>query len=213
MDRVNDTAAGEPWNGAAEAASDSGGTAAATAAATATAEVGSASDGHGTVSDTTGARGGGGPSWRTVVRLVILAVVSGVFVAAGVTKVWDPAEFARQIHRYRLVGPGVSSLLAVWLPWLELVIAAMLWPLATRRLAWWTSVSMLLAFTAALATAAARGLDIDCGCFGANGTGSTWWAMGRNIGLLVALFVIRPTRRGSGGSGVDIAQRTQAAAA
>ena len=89
-----------------------------------------------------------------------------VMLAAALGKIGDPAAFSTQIHHYRLVPVGAENLLAVLLPWVELLagLALVLGPHA--RSGAWLSVAMLAVFTLAVGTAVARGLDIECGCFG-----------------------------------------------
>jgi len=89
-----------------------------------------------------------------------------VMLAAALGKIGDPTAFSAQIHHYRLVPVGAENLLAVLLPWVELLagLALVLGPHA--RSGAWLSVAMLAVFTLAVGTAVARGLDIECGCFG-----------------------------------------------
>jgi len=89
-----------------------------------------------------------------------------VMLAAALGKIGDPAAFSTQIHHYRLVPVGAENLLAVLLPWVELLagLALVLGPHA--RSGAWLSAAMLAVFTLTVGTAVARGLDIECGCFG-----------------------------------------------
>jgi putative oxidoreductase len=99
------------------------------------------------------------------------------------------------------------------LPYLEILLGFyLLVGLFTKPSAWATNALMFL-FIAALAQGAARGLEIDCGCFGAvagNEAGSLWLDALRDVGLLaLGLHIaLAPTgrlsvdavlRRGSGG--------------
>jgi len=94
-------------------------------------------------------------------------VLGGLFVYAGVAKALDPLDFAQNIRNYRLVGQELSFIAAVVLPWLEilagLALAAGVWTRASSLL-----ISGLLVFFIALTLVTiVRGLDVDCGCFGA----------------------------------------------
>ena len=94
-------------------------------------------------------------------------VLGGLFVYAGVAKALDPLDFAQNIRNYRLVGQELSFIAAVVLPWLEilagLALAAGVWTRASSLL-----ISGLLVFFIALTVVTiVRGLDVDCGCFGA----------------------------------------------
>ena len=76
-------------------------------------------------------------------------------------------EFARDIQRYAIIPwPDATVLLAIYLPWLEILSGV---AVIVRRLhlgALTTIAALMLVFTAALTSAWARGLDIECGCFG-----------------------------------------------
>lgn len=107
---------------------------------------------------------------RTILsnRLVLMAIriVLGVtFVWASIDKIVHPAEFAMSIYNYRMLPYWAINLMAIIMPWLELVcgVLIMVGPL-WRGSAFMIGV-MLLVFVIALSSAIARGLDINCGCF------------------------------------------------
>lgn len=90
-----------------------------------------------------------------------------LFAVAAIPKLADPAAFARDIEGFRLLPPLAVYLAALSLPWMELLIAVALLAVPRLRLGAWTLTTAFLAiFTVALGSAAARGLDIRCGCFG-----------------------------------------------
>ena len=92
--------------------------------------------------------------------------LGGIFVYAGALKIWDPQRFATDVHHFQLTPWTVSVLIAVYLPWLE-VLAGL--ALIVRRLTPGASlaiVGMTVVFMIAITSAWARGLDISCGCFG-----------------------------------------------
>jgi uncharacterized membrane protein YphA (DoxX/SURF4 family) len=99
--------------------------------------------------------------------------IGGLFIWAGVVKIWDfkawdwaTQQFATDVQNYHLTSWDVSILMAVYLPWVELVAGAAL--LINRLAAGALALlgGMTVIFIAALASAWARGLDISCGCFG-----------------------------------------------
>ena len=103
---------------------------------------------------------------KTLLAVFRLAL-GGLFVYAGVVKVLDPLDFAQNIRNYRLVGQSLSFIAAVVLPWLEILagvaLAAGIWKRASALI-----ISGLLVFFILLTLVTiARGLDVDCGCFGA----------------------------------------------
>lgn len=95
-----------------------------------------------------------------------------VFALAGALKLANPSDFARSIEAYRLVPPIDAALLATYLPWLELSLAAGLAFTAWRRAAAGLGLVLIAIFTAAVGSAWIRGIDLDCGCFG-HGAGTT----------------------------------------
>jgi uncharacterized membrane protein YphA (DoxX/SURF4 family) len=99
------------------------------------------------------------------IRLCRIAI-GLVMIAAALGKIGDPAAFATQIHRYRLIPVGTENLLAIVLPWVELIAGLALVLGVRARSAAWLSSAMMVVFTLAVGLAVARGLDIECGCFG-----------------------------------------------
>ena len=89
-----------------------------------------------------------------------------VMLAAALGKIGDPAAFATQIHHFRLIPIGAENLLAIVLPWVELIAGLTLVLGVHARSGAWLSSAMMVAFTLAVGAAVARGLDIECGCFG-----------------------------------------------
>lgn len=129
-------------------------------------------------------------------RSVLLAQVAVglLFLAAALAKIGDAGAFARQIHYYRLLPFGLENLLAITLPWIEL-LAALAILLRLRPQAGSVVVAGLMAlFVAVVAAAVVRGLDIECGCFGTADAGRVGVVkLLENLGLL-ALAVIASLR-------------------
>jgi hypothetical protein len=126
---------------------------------------------------------------RPVVRISHYALrflIAALFLFAAVAKLLDPAAFAQQIANYQLTPWPVTAGLAVLLPALELCVGICLllgrWESGALV---WTAI-LLTIFSGALVAAIARGLSIDCGCFGRSveNTG-TIWPLIRNLTLLV----------------------------
>jgi putative oxidoreductase len=93
--------------------------------------------------------------------------LAGLFLYAGALKLLDPTAFAQDLSHYRLLPEALSAPLAVGLPVLEVVAGlALLTPTYLRGGAA-LSALMLLAFSGAMAQAKLRGINLDCGCFGA----------------------------------------------
>ena len=94
-------------------------------------------------------------------------VLGGLFIYAGVVKIIAPLSFAENIFNYRLIGRSLSFIAAVYLPWLEVLAGVFLVSGLLRR-ASAGIISALLAFFIILTLITmVRGIDVDCGCFGA----------------------------------------------
>lgn len=135
--------------------------------------------------------------------IVARLVVGGVWIAAGALKLPDPTESVRAVRGYRLLPEAVVPAIGHGLPILELIVGVCLvLGLLVRPMAV-VSTLMLLAFVVGISSAWARGLSIECGCFGGGG-GSVprasekyFWDLLRDFGLMLlsGWLVYRPTTR------------------
>ncbi len=93
-------------------------------------------------------------------------VIGVIFAVASLSKIGDLAAFATQVHNFRLAPIWSENLIAMTLPWIEL-IAALALVLGVRARPGAIVVTVLMAgFTVGVAVAIVRGLDFECGCFG-----------------------------------------------
>ena len=102
----------------------------------------------------------------TLLRALPSLALGLVFLTAGVLKAADPAEFARQIATYGIVGPGPSGPLAYLLIPLEIALGTALVVGYRTRLAAVLTGVLLLGFMGATAYAWSQGRTEGCGCFG-----------------------------------------------
>ena len=98
--------------------------------------------------------------------------LAAIFAAAGLMKFRDVQGFAYDLHLFALTPWAVSKALAFYLPGFEMVTAVALWIPQLRLGALFAALGMSAAFSTAIASAWARGLDLSCGCFG-HAQGST----------------------------------------
>jgi hypothetical protein len=96
-------------------------------------------------------------------RLIRLAL-AGLFLAAAVIKMGNPAVFAVTIEAFGLAPKGLSMPVALALPVLELAAALGLILDVRGSLAAITGLTLLFIFV--LSFGLWLGLDIDCGCYG-----------------------------------------------
>ncbi len=100
-----------------------------------------------------------------VLDIIIRWVLALIFIYAAAGKIINPAGFVNDIDNYRLLPYLVVSVMAVILPWIE-VLCGLLLIFAK----WLRGVSLVLivlniVFIFAISSALLRGLDINCGCF------------------------------------------------
>jgi len=95
--------------------------------------------------------------------------LGGVLLAAGGLKIGNLQKSAMSVRAYELLPVGLANFLGYVLPWIEIGMGLLL------IVGVWVSILGLLgaltmfAFVVAIAQAWARGLSIDCGCFGGGG--------------------------------------------
>jgi putative oxidoreductase len=109
-----------------------------------------------------------------------------IFAAAALAKLGDLSSFAEQVHNFRLLPVAAENLAAMTLPWIELLAAlALIFDVRARAGAWVVFI-LLGVFTVAVATAMARGLDFECGCFGTtDSTRVGTFKLAENLAMLV----------------------------
>ena len=124
----------------------------------------------------------------TVIDHVLRLALAAVFIWAGASKAMDPGGFVFAVHAFRLTPWPVSAGIALYLPWLEILAGSAILFRRTRPGGLAVLLVLALVFLGVLLSAAARGLPISCGCFGA---GMHSRGLGGSIALdLVLLPVI-----------------------
>ena len=132
--------------------------------------------------------------WLGTAARVLLGVV---WAWAAVAKMGDPAASVRAVRAYELLPEWLAKGVGYGLPFLEVGLAVLLIAGLATRLAAVLSSTLLVVFLAGIISAAARGLQIECGCFGGGGqlgAGQSTAYTGeilRDAGLLlVSLFLV-----------------------
>ena len=131
------------------------------------------------------------PWLATLARLLL----GGVFVVAGVLKLPDPAAAVRAVRAYQLLPEALVGTVAFGLPVIEIAVGLALLLGVFVRTAAIASAVLLAVFIVAVGSAWARGLQIDCGCFGNGGqvaAGQTAYPaeIARDVGLLVVALAL-----------------------
>ena len=126
-------------------------------------------------------------------------VLAAVLLISGVIKALDARETIVAVRAYQLVPESLVGAVAAVLPYLEIALGLLLLIGLATRLAAVLAAVVMVVFVAAVTSAAARGLSIDCGCFGGGGevaAGQTAYTAEilRDLGLLaMAVYLtIRP---------------------
>lgn len=138
--------------------------------------------------------------WISTAARIALAAV---FLVAGATKVGDLAASARAVNAYRLMPFEVAKIVGAILPFVEITLGLLLLAGIAVRLTAGIATTLLVIFIAGIVSAWARGLRIDCGCFGGGGvlaagrSPSYGWEIARDVGLLAVAgyLAFRPASR------------------
>ena len=105
-------------------------------------------------------------------------VLAGVLFAAGGLKLLHPDEAARAVRAYEILPVSWGQAFGIGIPLVEIAVAVLLVLGIATRVAAALTVVIMVVFIAAIVSAWARGLSIDCGCFGGGGAvdpeGKTW---------------------------------------
>jgi len=123
-------------------------------------------------------------------------VIGGVWIVAGVLKLPDPAASVRAVRAYDLLPEAVVPTVGHLLPVVEVVVGtALVLGLLTRGGAV-LSALLFLVFVGGIASVWARGISIECGCFGGGGaqqdaSSSYPLEIARDVGLLaLSVFLV-----------------------
>jgi len=104
--------------------------------------------------------------WLTLLARLILG---GVLLAAGGLKIGNLQKSAMSVRAYELLPIDLANFFGYVLPWIEIGMGLLLIVGAVVSIMGLLGALIMLAFVVAIAQAWARGLSIDCGCFGGGG--------------------------------------------
>ncbi len=127
---------------------------------------------------------------------IVQMIIGGTFVYASLDKIAHPDAFAQIVYYYRMLPESLLHLMALYLPWLELITGlALITGVRKRGAAMLVSI-MLAMFVVALLSAISRDLDISCGCFSTGeGHGVGWDLIRRDIVMFFGCILILFQRR------------------
>ena len=128
-------------------------------------------------------------------QLLVRVVLGGILVYASWHKIVDPPDFAKIIYNYRLFPEGSIHMLAVFVPWLELVAGlALISGIGLRSGALMAAIFFSF-FILALSYNLLRECPTICGCFDTHASGrdltvdEKYAKMGKEIVLDCCLVV------------------------
>lgn len=131
--------------------------------------------------------------------MAIRLTLGVTFIYASLYKIVEPAAFARSIWYYHLVPGQLINLMALIIPWIELLCGLCLILGYRYRGSVVLTGLITVVFVIVLSVTIARGIIIDCGCFKAAKTasGAAWQALWFDlvlISLVVQLLMSRSRR-------------------
>jgi uncharacterized membrane protein YphA (DoxX/SURF4 family) len=132
------------------------------------------------------------------IQFLFRLILGAVFIWAGVVKIAAPLDFAQDVANYQFFPEAVSFFLALILPWIEVLCGLLIIAgLMTRSSALILSV-LLVGFLGLIVITMARGIDVECGCFGSLGRKVDFKLLLTDVGLLFlslnVLFYRKPNR-------------------
>jgi uncharacterized membrane protein YphA (DoxX/SURF4 family) len=103
------------------------------------------------------------------IGLLARLILGGVLFAAGLLKYQHLDKSQMAVRAYELLPISVANFLGITLPFLEIAVGLLLVVGAATRIAATIGGLLMLIFIIGISQAWARGLSIDCGCFGGGG--------------------------------------------
>ena len=104
--------------------------------------------------------------WLTLLSRLILG---GVLLVAGGLKVGNPQKSAMSVRAYEVLPIDIANFFGYVLPWFEVAVGLLLIAGAAVKICAVMGGATMFIFIIAISQAWARGLSIDCGCFGGGG--------------------------------------------
>ncbi|WP_300679158.1 MauE/DoxX family redox-associated membrane protein [Nocardioides sp.] len=131
--------------------------------------------------------------WLAVVARLI---TGGVWIWAGMDKISNPYAAVLAVRAYEILPSGAATVVGHTLPILEIVVGVALVLGLLTRLTGAISLLLFIAFIIGISSVWARGILIDCGCFGGGGVDPNAaskypWEIARDVALgLLSIFII-----------------------
>ncbi|NES30913.1 DoxX family membrane protein [Micromonospora terminaliae] len=114
-------------------------------------------------------RAGRWPAVRPWLGIAARFGLAAVWLVAGASKIDDLAASGRAVNAYQVMPYDLATVIGAALPFVELALGVLLLVGLATRVTAGVSAALLVVFITGIASAWARGLSIDCGCFGSGG--------------------------------------------
>jgi uncharacterized membrane protein YphA (DoxX/SURF4 family) len=125
-----------------------------------------------------------------ILLLVLRVALGAIFVYAAWTKLRDPWQlFAMSIDSYRILPLRAVEMAAHVIPWVELAVGLLLIAGLWLRVSGSIVSLLLLTFFALMLRAYAKGMEINCGCFGP-GEMISWKTLLRDGTMVAAALLL-----------------------
>jgi len=133
-----------------------------------------------------------GPLLKKPLDFWVRLILGAIFIIASADKILHPAAFAQAMFNYQILPDYLINIVSIILPWLEVLLGVFLlfgiWLPGTVTL----TNALLISFLGALVFNVARGLDVHCGCFSTNATGTpatAWYLVRDTVFLLMGGYL------------------------
>ena len=100
-----------------------------------------------------------------IIEIVFRLILGVTFIYASIGKIVDPSEFSSAIHNFGITPIYIENIIALYLPWIELIIGFGLILGIFYRASLNIVIVLLIVFTLLILQAYLLGKSMDCGCF------------------------------------------------
>ncbi len=129
--------------------------------------------------------------FNNYVLFLIRVLIALLFIVTGAEKIVDPHQFSVAILKYRLFNLFFANIIAIYLPWFELIVGILLLFGSYIKENIILIDLLLLFFNILIITAMIRGLNIDCGCYGTAGAMRVGFTkLLENFGIIGLSFIL-----------------------
>ena len=104
-----------------------------------------------------------------LIGLAARLILGVVLIIAGAVKIPNPQLSSRAVQAYEILPYDLAGTVGIVLPYIEVFVGVLLVLGIFTRFAAIISTLLMIAFVIGISQAWARGLQIDCGCFGGGG--------------------------------------------